>query len=98
MLCCKMKPRPQKIALPGKFACAYLAAVAAAAIVGAVLGGRTVCAVLAGIGLCGFVALDALNELRIHPRAAKARRTHSYATVLLAVVGAAACVAALVLT
>lgn len=94
----QMKPRPQKIALPGKFACAYLAVVAAAAIAGAVLGGRTICAVLACIGLCGFVALDALNELRIHPRAAKARRTHSYATVLLAVVGATACVAALVLT
>ena len=94
----QMKPKPQKIALPGRFACAYLAAAAAAAIAGAVLGGRTVCAVLACIGLCGFVALDALNELCTHPSAAKSRRTHSYATVLLAVAGAAACVAALVLT
>ncbi len=94
----QMKPKPQKIALPGKFACAYLTTVAIAAIVGAVLGGRTVCAVLACIGLCGFVALDALNELRTHPRAEKARRAHSYATVLLAIAGVVICAAALILT
>lgn len=92
----QMKPRPQKLALPKQFVCIYVVIAAALVIAGGLLGGRELGAALAGLSLCGFVAMDALLELRAHPSAARMRRAHGCTTIGIAIAGAVVCIAALI--